>query len=121
MQQTFMCPQCRNHVTYGAAYCGQCGNMLSWQTPPVYRQPVYSQQENLNWFQRHINWTWLLVFTVRFVAIPFDSPIGPIISILGYIGMIIITAWALHRKSRSYWWILIPIAVLFLTNNRTTE
>jgi len=69
----------------------------------------------MNWFQRHLNWTWAISMAVQFTTIGFDSPAPYIIL---HILFWIATIWVLHRKSRSIAWILIPISVLFLDNRR---
>ena len=81
MQQTFQCYRCGYQVAFGTRFCGHCGNSLSWQqqtTPqPIDQQPVNYQQQSpsfyqqpandhpqqgMNWFQRHLNWTYIILF-----------------------------------------------------------
>jgi hypothetical protein len=73
----------------------------------------------MNWFEKHINWTWVLVYAIISIFLLYFNvyPNG----ILYYVIAILlygITGWALWRKKRSGLWILIPIAVLFLSNKR---
>lgn len=73
--------------------------------------------KELNWFERHINWTWTIVALVsRIIAVAYVESI--IAYMLGWAMLIGISAWALWRKQRSGIWILIPFIVLFLKNKR---
>jgi hypothetical protein len=148
MQQTFSCPRCGSMVISGSVFCGNCGNSLSWQRqtipPSIYQQTVNYQQQSpsfhqqqpdysqqlqyrMNWFQRHLNWTWLIVVLplelLRSAYLPFSHITFPlffwILLFISYLIVeIIVTLWALRRKSRSAWWLSVPLAVLFLSNNR---
>ena len=73
MQLKYSCPKCGYQVAFGTQFCGHCGNSLSWQQltipQPINQQTVNSQNQNsLNWFQRHANWTIVLVGFVAFVV-----------------------------------------------------
>jgi hypothetical protein len=73
MQLMFSCPKCGYQVAFGTRFCGHCGNSLVWQlqtTPqPINQQTANSQNQNsLNWFQRHANWTIVLVGFAAFVV-----------------------------------------------------
>ncbi len=70
----------------------------------------------MNWFKKHLNWAWVIVALSRFVAIPFDSPIPYVVL---HTALLALTLWALHQKGRSLLWVLMPIAVLFLHNDRS--
>jgi hypothetical protein len=149
MQQTFQCYQCRATNYIGTQSCWNCGSAIAQQQqqpPSVYQQPVnyqqpyyqqpsptfYQQQQpqrELNWFQQHINWTWVIVtlsfellrwgFTLSNITFPIYVWILFIIIYL--VSEIAVTLWALGRKSRSGWWVLFPIAVLLLSNNRIKQ
>ena len=69
----------------------------------------------MNWFKAHLNWTWAFAVIVRFATIDFDSPI-PYIALHAL--FLIITIWVLHRKGRSWAWVLFQIAAPFLSNKR---
>lgn len=49
MQQWYQCPRCNSPVSYGAQFCGSCGQPLNWQQPqPPPQQPAqtpYYQQQ----------------------------------------------------------------------------
>ncbi len=74
----------------------------------------------MNWFERHLNITWAIVwFFSPFVVGVFSSvPIVMLGSLVIFYG---VTLWVLHRKSRSWLWVLIPVAVLVLSNQRETH
>jgi H+/Cl- antiporter ClcA len=78
----------------------------------------------MNWFQRHLNWTWFLasllgaiivgaaVGILTAIADPYgiyytDSTRNGLTSLLSLVVSIIVGAWALRQKSRSLWWLLI--------------
>jgi len=69
----------------------------------------------LNWFEKHINLTWLLCLVV-YAVIVMISPYAIVASWLVILG---ITIWGLNRKHRSYWWVLLPFMILFLLNKGT--
>lgn len=130
-QIQYNCPNCRALVNPTYANCPYCQFQLPWQSNRLpqhdviennYQQPQYK----MNSFQRHINWTWVIValsmellrwvFTFGSNTFPFYAWILFIIIYL--VSEIAITVWALRRKSRSWLWVFFPIAVLFLKNNR---
>ena len=49
MQQTYQCTNCRQQVSYGVRFCGNCGTSLDWQQqtppPPIYRENTNYQQK----------------------------------------------------------------------------
>ena len=140
MQQTFSCPKCGFPVVLGSVFCGNCGNSLSWQqqtTPqPIYQQPVNYQsqspsfyqkpandqpQQGMNWFQRHLNWTfvfstfpWCVLGIMTFFISMWISivninndPLVIMLRIACFIPMLIIGGWVIKKKGRSLWWILL--------------
>jgi len=140
MQQTFQCYRCGAQNYSGTLSCWHCGTTFTWQqqTPPVYQQPVnYQQQSPLfhqqttdikqqekNWFQKHLNWTWIIVMTVLMLIIyrlQSDSLPRTLIALLYLPVVITITLWVLRRKSRSWLWFLFPIFCLILSNNRDRD
>jgi hypothetical protein len=87
--------------------------------------------KELNWFERHINWTVIILAIVNRIIHNVLTMMGIIIFPI-YIGnMCIMTTsyivgyaiafWAIWRKKRSYWWVIIPFLVLFLKNKRIIE
>jgi flagellar basal body-associated protein FliL len=42
MQQWYQCPRCNSPVSYGAQFCNNCGQPLSWQQPQ--QTPQHQQQ-----------------------------------------------------------------------------
>ena len=152
MQQMYYCPTCRQQVSYGLRFCGNCGNALTWEqrtpSPPIYQQPIndqqqvphyqqqpsYSQQQDrMNWFQRHLNWTWvlclLLTFVVAFVTGFLMAIVDPNVSedvadVVGWIiylvVMLPVSGWIIKQKGRSLWWILLSgwFSPLWLGNKK---
>jgi hypothetical protein len=73
----------------------------------------------MNWFKSHLNITWLLVLFLKFAGLPLSILLDTVMpSIIFWIFFIIVNIWILYQKKRSYAWIIIPIAVLILGNNR---
>ena len=84
-----------------------------------------------DWFQRHLNWTVIMLWVLLF---PFANIIGDILGIsVGVISLIVpifiilpLTGWALNQKNRSLWWLsifIIPFMwLVFLSlKNRSLE
>jgi tetratricopeptide (TPR) repeat protein len=80
----------------------------------------------MNWFERHLNWTMVLgivgAYLVFFIAVftiaLFDLSVSEVA--LSVIGLIITLAilipvwgWALRKKNRSLWWLLLGLFVPF--------
>ena len=137
MQQTFQCYQCRAANYIGTQSCWNCGTIFTpqqMQPPVVYQQPVnyqqphyqqqyptfYQQQQDyaqqphgMNWFQRHINWTWVIVslsfellrWGLTLSNITFPIYVWILFIIIYLVSEIVVTLWALKQKSRSGWWV----------------
>jgi uncharacterized membrane protein YhaH (DUF805 family) len=148
------CPKCGCENLDNATYCNLCQTSFKPQAPPAARRPIPTTAyppgtpyvnpapaaKGLNWFQRHLNLTWvlpqILILVITLIAgiglvisiissmgssdeSPFSSPqaffalvgVGFILlAIVSLISTYGIGAWVLHRKHRSYAWLL----VLFL-------
>ena len=76
------------------------------------------KEKVMEWFNKHLNLTWLLVCVAQFGTIWSDSPIPYIIF---HVCFLIITLWVLNRKGRRWVWIIIPISAPFLSNKRLAE
>lgn len=70
----------------------------------------------MRWFKCHINITWTIFWLLQLVSLMFES-IVPFFIL--YPLFIIATIWSLQQKGRSWFWVLIPISVLFLYNVRS--
>lgn len=124
------CPGCGKAGIEGMRFCTQCGQRL---TRPDFegkqrhvRQPE-APFKGKNWFERHLNWTmvlvWLSTYPITFMVALLVIPIDPYISedALWFIGVIISLAvtiavgrWVLRKKNRSMWWLLISPSIFFL-------
>jgi hypothetical protein len=82
----------------------------------------------MNWFQRHLNWTWFLVAIVGSYVIglifglaagstspyAFYTSLGTLYWLmysLSALLVLIISIWVLRRKNQSLWWLLILFLV----------
>lgn len=132
------CPNCGNEVTGQDKFCRNCGAEISKTSVDSGRaKSVHYEAQRLNWAQRHLNWTVVLTaiaanaiaFAVSVWLLMVD-PTSPD-SVLNIIYFAIVAgivlpvgAWALRRKYRSLWWLLILfvpfgwIAFLCLENRR---
>jgi hypothetical protein len=139
------CPSCGYDNPEGAQYCSLCqtsfikGQLQSTESvkPPA---PTghNKKPEELSWFQRHLNWTWVFVhalfvlsvviigiilyLTARNSYLSFGEVLNSFVlirNILAILGNIIsfgVGAWVLYRKDRSYAWLLLyfaPFGVIF--------
>jgi hypothetical protein len=146
------CPSCGYENSDDARYCGLCerpfGSSVNepsaaYGLPPL-AEPgrggvpaaqtvLRSQPKGLNWFQRHLNWTWvfaqlavgLLTYIIMTVfvtslfigssnALPSEASLFASISVIYIIVLILqliaefgVGAWVLIRKNRSLGWLLI--------------
>ncbi|MCX5998001.1 MAG: zinc-ribbon domain-containing protein [Chloroflexi bacterium] len=139
MQQTYSCPNCGYQVAFGTQFCGHCGNPLAWQQPiaptTALSATINSQQQETNWFQRHLNWTWVLavffVPLILFALIGFiywltyqTWPVGLFDIVLRTLSVVlpildlIVSGWVIKNKGRSLWWILLTgwLSPLWLGN-----
>lgn len=135
MQQMYSCPNCGSPVAFGTRFCTSCGTTLNWPTqqqvqpPPVYQQP--QQPVHINWFKRHLNWTYFIswLFCVGLVnggglVAGTDRLLGLIELWVGVICFLVVSIWVVRQKGRSLAWVLclflciLPIIVLCLKNKR---
>jgi len=150
MSQQFSCPSCGSPVAFGSRFCGNCGTQLNLPTqqqiqyPPAYQQqmpPYYQQrlsytrqqQYGMNWFQRHLNWTWVLSYLLMLVgAFVFgllmfsadpnvsEDAVGGAAQIFGGIFMLVVSGWVIKQKGSALWWILLSgvFSPLWLENRK---
>ena len=131
-----ICDECRV-PRGGKTYCILCADAPAART---------TAHENLSWFEKHLNWAvalgWLAASTVFFLMLMIGlSNIRPSLSssfykelretVYGastviYLGIITgAWVWALKKKHRSLWWLLLGIfvpfgwVVLMLLENRS--
>ncbi len=139
------CPSCGYENREGAKYCNLCltsfvkpqpkASSLMMTRSPKENVPGMLRRETqeLNWFNRHLNWTWvlaqfavvliLLVLGIIFAFSLITSPltrgfdltsaltsvliIGIISIILYILSVYVVGGWVLKKKNRSLWWLLI--------------
>jgi len=146
------CPSCGYENSDDARYCGLCerpfGSSVNepsaaYGLPPL-AEPgrggvpaaqtvLRSQPKGLNWFQRHLNWTWvfaqlavgLLTYIIMTVfvtslfigssnALPSEASLFASISVMQIVAAVLqiasvfgVGVWVLKRKDRSLGWLLI--------------
>jgi hypothetical protein len=102
------------------------------------------EEIKMNWFQRHLNWTWLLSVVVGGFIIGFaagiitaiydpyglhmvDDAVTTIISLLNLLVAFLVGGCVLRQKNRTLWWlfiILVPLVgwIIFLCiENRSNQ
>ncbi len=121
-----VCQDCQS-INNEKSYCKACAENLAL-TPQ-------DKRTTLNWFQKHLNWTWVLAIALTFI-------IGVILGIIlvftgayysmseaeidgwdrliNILIMVPVSLWVLHRKNRSWGWIFLSgiFAPLWLSNKR---
>jgi len=135
------CSNCGNQVSEDTEFCPKCGHSLTdtraerTTTPALWKELGEGQQgKPMNWFERHLNWTMVLglvggygisvgvAFIVGIVMVsanPYVSDAA--LEDAGYVVGIVVTlvvvglvwGWALRKKNRSLWWLLLGMFVPF--------
>jgi len=79
----------------------------------------------MNWFNRHINWTYIFGFLVGGGFFQYGSDYYNVVILwIGVIILWVISIWAIKRKGRSLaiilWGLIgiLPIVILFMKNKR---
>lgn len=86
----------------------------------------------MNWFQRHLNLTWVLGYPVtlgvmlyitEFIMGGAGGGYSTARDVIGGVAVVImlgVSAWIIHQKGRSLWWILLAghLSPLWLENKR---
>lgn len=120
MQQWYQCPNCRAPVAFGVRFCGNCGMQLNWPTqqqmqPPRQYQQQIQQSVHMNWFKRHLNWTYFLgllaTCVVLLASIPFSEAVA---GIVWFVCVCCLRVWVIARKGRNWAWNLMPILWLWI-------
>jgi len=132
----YSCPNCGAQVGFGVRFCGNCGTQLNWPTqqqmqPPLPCQQQIQQPVHINWFKRHLNWTYFLGLLAIYAAfglilltlaiIPFsevdENTSGTLIAVVGIVWFVCVCwlkVWVIARKGRSWAWNLMPILWLWI-------
>jgi len=123
------CPNCGQSGVQGVKFCPRCGQKLmgsDLEEGQSYAFEPTAPLKETSWFRRHLNWTmvlvWLGAILGAFVAGLIVSSSNPFVSygdleVLGFvIGLAILIpgwGWALKKKNRSLWWLLLGLFVPF--------
>jgi hypothetical protein len=134
------CPGCGAKPTRGTSFCSYCGAPTTPLTRICYKCGVRvvggleAGLQEMNWFQRHLNWTVLLALVGSYalglmaafavgvaigVADPYVSleaagAAGGVTGVVVYLAILVPTwGWVLRRKNRSLWWLLLALFVPF--------
>jgi hypothetical protein len=143
MQQMYACPNCNSSVVFSAKFCGNCGTQMTWQEQQQNMQSHYdtsATQNNLNWFQRHLNWTYLLwilsIYTCGLIIGLYVNNAVTSNSSIYYGGVwrwaiiplvifhIQANIWIIKRKGRNLWWFLPSVIfspILLLLRNKEMD
>lgn len=71
----------------------------------------------MNWFQRHLNWTWVLVYLLWFVLNASESVVAGLVAAVFWL---IVSGWVIKQKGRRLWWLLLSwlFSPLWLSNKK---
>lgn len=76
----------------------------------------------MNWFRRHLNWTYVLAYLLWFVLNLYgdESVIALWLSLVAAILWLVISGWVITQKGRSLWWTLLAwlLSPLWLPNKK---
>jgi hypothetical protein len=64
----------------------------------------------INWFRRHLNWTYVLACVVWFVFNMSSNETFDVVwwlSLIAAISWLVISGWVIKQKGQSLWWILL--------------
>jgi len=82
-------------------------------------------EAEMNWFQRHLNWTWVLAL-VPVLGLPAlwvvrTETVGGLEAALLGLAMLVVSNFVITDKGRSRWWLLLSgvLSPLWLKNKTT--
>ncbi len=61
----------------------------------------------MNWFRRHLNWTWVLAYLLWFVLNAGEGVIAQLLTLVAAIFWLVISGWVIKQKGRRLWWLLL--------------
>jgi len=125
-----ICPGCGARPMRGNSFCSNCGAPTTPLTEMCVKcgvrvvGRVEAELREMNWFQRHLNWTALLALVGSYalglpggLAIGFGWPAavaGAVTAgVVGFVILVLTWGWVLMRKNRSLWWLLLALFVPF--------
>ena len=62
----------------------------------------------MNWFKRHLNWTWVIFFTLTVIlafSVVIYTGVAVFFWIVYLLGTIFVGMWVLKYKNRTYGWL----------------
>lgn len=73
-------------------------------------------EEGVNWFQRHLNWTWVFAYLIW---IPLNAVDSIVPQIIGAVLLLFVSGWVIKQKGRRLWWMLLtPVFSPLWLNNK---
>jgi len=79
----------------------------------------------MNWFRRHLNWTYVLAYLLWFVLNLYadESVVAWWLSLVAAILWLVISGWVIKQKGRGLWWLLLSLvgSPLWLKNKSYRE
>lgn len=101
-----LCEECKE-VRNGRIYCSSCALGVAEETAAEAAGP-----SNLSWFRRHLNLTMIMAYILAVPALLIGAATGSddalvVMVFIAFAAIAIVWGWALRRKNRSLWWILL--------------
>jgi len=128
-----ICPGCGAKPMRGNSFCSNCGAPTTPLTEMCVKcgvrvvGRVEAGLREMNWFQRHLNWTALLALVGSYAlslmgsfALVFGGATGvaavagaATAGVVSLVVLVLTWGWVLSRKNRSLWWLLLALFVPF--------
>ena len=114
------CPHCGEKLEPNMRFCPECGQRLKgFSSEAKQGSDLISEvpPKNRHWFQKHLNWTWVLAYLIW---LPLNLSYSIVPQVIGAIFLLFVSGWVIKQKGRSLWWILLtPVfSPLWLKNER---
>ena len=124
------CPNCGQSGVEGVKFCPRCGQNLRTLSREGKQMPAGKPETpptKISWFERHLNWTMVLTWAGTYLIAPIVASLmllmDPYVSGEA-LWAIVVTAnlavvvsvgrWALKKKKRSMWYLLLSPSIFFL-------
>jgi len=75
------------------------------------------EAQGMNWFRRHLNWTYVLSYLLWFVL----SSGSEVAGLVAAVFWLIVSGWIIKQKGRRLWWLLLSwfLSPLWLKNKKS--